>query len=75
MTIYEEIKQSGKDIYTFLADKYNVDRSLVKASLLTYAYMSSLNESFKFVNPETSYEKLVNDFIDYMLLQINSNRL
>lgn len=69
MTIDKEIKQSGKDIYTFLADKYNFDRAWVKASLFSYSYINSLNESFKFAYPETTYEELVNDFIDYSLLQ------
>jgi hypothetical protein len=70
MTIDEEVKQSGKDIYTFLADKYNTERAGVKALLFQYAYMSNLNESFKFEHPETPYEQMVNDFIDYELSQL-----
>ena len=70
MTIDEEVKQSGKDIYTFLADKYNTERAGIKALLFQYAYTSNLNESFKFEHPETPYEQMVNDFVDYELSQL-----
>lgn len=62
------VSVSGKDIVTFLAEKYDLPRSVVKQYVFAYAYSGSIisnPDSLKFIEPETDYQKLINDYIDY----------
>lgn len=67
MTIREQVEEKKTDIYTFLAEKYNIPRAEVKRVLVMYAYKSNLSESDKFKTPRVPYAKMINDFIDYTL--------
>ena len=67
MTIREQVEKEKTDIYTFLAEKYNIPRAEVKRVLVMYAYRSNLSENDKFKTPRVPYAKMINDFIDYTL--------
>ena len=67
-SILSQVLASGKDILSFLADKYNFPRGVVKQHVFAYAYSGSIisnPDSLKFIEPETEYQKLINDYIDY----------
>ena len=67
-SILQAVTISGKDIVTFLAEKYGFPRAIVKQHVFVYAYSGSIisnPDSLKFVEPETDYQKLINDYIDY----------
>lgn len=67
-SILRSIRNSGTDIISFLAKKYNVPRYIVKQYVFAYAYSGSIisnPDSLKFEEPETNYQKLINDYIEY----------
>ena len=67
-SILRSVMNSGTDIISFLAKKYNVPRFIVKQYVFVYAYSGSIisnPDSLKFVEPETNYQKLINDYIEY----------
>lgn len=57
-SILRSIRNSGTDIISFLAKKYNVPRYIVKQYVFAYAYSGSIIS-----NPD--YQKLINDYIEY----------
>ena len=66
--ILRTLRNIGTDIISFLSKKYNVPRYLVKQYVFVYAYSGSIisnPDSLKFVEPDTDYQKLINDYIEY----------
>ena len=67
-SILSQVNASGKDILSFLAEKYGVSRPEVKQAIFFYAYNDALisnPDSLKFAEPNNPYQNLINDYIDY----------
>ena len=76
-SILQQVNDSCKDILSFLADKYGLSRSEVKQSVFFYAYNSELisnPDSLKFEEPNTAYQNLINDYIEYTKLYMGAKR-
>lgn len=76
-SILQQVNASCKDILSFLADKYGLSRSEVKQAVFFYAYNSELisnPDSLKFEEPNTAYQNLINDYIDYTKLYMEAKR-
>lgn len=67
-SILQQVNASRKGILSFLAEKYGVSRPEVKQATFLYAYNEAIisnPDSLKFEEPNTEYQKLINDYIDY----------
>lgn len=76
-SILQQVNVSCKDILSFLADKYGLSRSEVKQDVFFYAYNSELisnPDSLKFEEPNTAYQNLINDYIEYTKLYMEAKR-
>ena len=76
-SILQQVNDSCKDILSFLADKYGLPRSEVKQAVFFYAYNSELisnPDSLKFAEPNTDYQNLINDYIEYTKLYMEARR-
>lgn len=76
-SILQQVNASCKDILSFLADKYGLSRSEVKQAVFFYAYNSELilnPDSLKFAEPNTDYQNLINDYIEYTKLYMEARR-
>ena len=68
VSILQQVNASCKGIMSFLAEKYGLSRSEVKQATFFYAYNDALisnPDSLKFDEPNTPYQNLINDYIDY----------
>ena len=76
-SILQQVNASCKDILSFLADKYGLSRSEVKQAVFFYSYNSELisnPDSLKFEEPNTEYQNLINDYIEYTKLYMEAKR-
>lgn len=76
-SILQQVNASCKDILSFLADKYGLSRPAVKQATFFYAYNEAIisnPDSLKFEEPNTAYQNLINDYIDYTKEFMEANR-